>query len=446
MIGGYILEQDNIKVLDTKAQCREKISIWFGSSSNYYHPIKEILSNSTDEIINHFESGIIEIILHDDLKTITIKDSGRGIPIDGETDGIKNYELLLKTLFAGTKYEQDDKNTTGTNGVGLTVINHTSELFEVISTYNGFKYSIKYKNGGELVHLLKKEKCNRDEHGTTITFKLDAEVYKETTYDINVLKETVKRFAVSSSKVELIFKYQEQQYNFHYNNLEEYFKEVIGQNSTSAIATIPNTLYEDDNEKTQIHLILTSTPEPIQEAYLNLTYLEEDGAINAGVLAGIRAYTSKYCKNNRLYPNNLNSFTMADIEASVAFVAITLSNNVEFKNQTKLSTNKTLYEKVAQKHTMKLLEIFQTENETGFKKFINHLLAVQRHNEISEKANKALKKKLTEKIDGLNNRVSNLVDCKIQGPEAEIFIAEGLSALGSIVLARDAKFQAAYPL
>jgi DNA gyrase subunit B len=137
---------------------------------------------------------------------------------------------------------------------------------------------------------------------------------------------------------------------------------------------------------------------------------------------------------------------MADIEASVAFVAITLSNNVEFKNQTKLSTNKTLYEKVAQKHTMKLLEIFQTENETGFKKFINHLLAVQRHNEISEKANKALKKKLTEKIDGLNNRVSNLVDCKIQGPEAEIFIAEGLSALGSIVLARDAKFQAAYPL
>lgn len=439
-------QQDNIKVLDTKAQCRDKIAIWFGSRANYNHPIKEIIANATDEIINHFESGTVEILLHDDLKTITVKDSGRGIPIAGETDGVKNHELLFKTLFAGTKYEQTDKTTTGTNGVGLTVINHTSTLFAVESCYNGCKYSLKYENGGELVSGLKKEKCSKEQHGTTITFKLDSEVYPETTYDVDTIKDIVKRFAVSSPKVKLIFKYQNKEQQFHYENLKEYFNELIGKTATAAIAEIPNTLYEDDDEKTQIQLILTTTPEPIQEAYLNLTYLEEGGAFNDGIIAGIRLFTSKHCKDNRLFPKDFNSFSTADIESSISFACVALSNNVEFQNQTKLSTNKQLYKKVAQKHVMKLLEVFKTENEDGFKKMINHLLAVQKHNSITEKSKQALRKKLSEKIDGLSNRVSDLVDSKKHGKEAEIFIAEGQSALGSIVQARDGKFQAAYPL
>ena len=117
---------DKIRKLDTRAQARDKISIFFGSRENYYHPIKETLANAIDEIINNFDSGTVTILLHEDNQTITIADSGRGIPLQLKTDGVYNYELLFETLFAGTKYEKTDATTTGTNGVGNTVINHTS--------------------------------------------------------------------------------------------------------------------------------------------------------------------------------------------------------------------------------------------------------------------------------------------------------------------------------
>ena len=110
-------KHDKIKSLNDREKAREKISIWYGSADNYLHGLKEVIANATDEVINNFDKGSVEVILHDDLETITVKDTGRGIPIDGETDGIKNYELLFRTLFAGTKYEESDNTSTGTNGV-----------------------------------------------------------------------------------------------------------------------------------------------------------------------------------------------------------------------------------------------------------------------------------------------------------------------------------------
>ena len=74
---------DIIKTLDDRGKAREKISIWFGSADNYTHGIKEVVANSTDEIINHFEEGTVDVVLHDDKRTIEIKDSGRGIPMAG---------------------------------------------------------------------------------------------------------------------------------------------------------------------------------------------------------------------------------------------------------------------------------------------------------------------------------------------------------------------------
>src|SRR5699024_11545718 len=89
---------------------------------------------------------------------------------------------------------------------------------------------------------------------------------------------------------------------------------------------------------------------------------------------------------------------------------------------------------------------FKESNEKEFKKFVDHLLTVQEHNGVNERAKKKLKKALTEKVDGLNNRIENLIDSKQHGKDTELFICEGQSALGSVVLARDSEYQAAYPL
>lgn len=440
---------DTIRALNDRQKARDKIAIWYGSNSNYTHGLKEVIANGTDEVINNFEVGSVSVTLHDDLQTISVSDSGRGIPIEGETDGVKNYELLFRTLFAGTKYETTDSTTTGTNGVGNTVLCYTSSVFHIESYYGGYKHTLKFENGGELVQDLKKEKLPKDVelfHGTKVTFKLDPEVYPVTTYEPEEIKAIVKRFAVGSPKVSLTFNYKDEQETFNYESVEDYFKEIIGSGSTSSIVTAPEVSYDDEGEVTKIKLTLSTTPEAIQESYLNLTYLPEGGSFNEGVNAGVRVFANKYCKDNKLFPKNVTSFTTEDIETSVSFVLVALSNKVEFQNQTKLSTNKKLYRKLAQKHATQLLEIFKVENESGLKKFINHLLEVQKHNTQSQKAKQQLKKKLSEKVDGIGNKVENLVDSKKHGEQAEIFIAEGASALGSIVLARDAMFQAAYPL
>lgn len=437
---------DKIRSLDARAQSRDKISIWYGSADNYIHGLKEIVANGTDEVINNFTEGTVTLELHDDLQTVTVTDTGRGIPIHGETDGVKNYELLFKTLFASTKYESSEQTTTGTNGVGATVLNYTSEIFHVESFYSGYKHSVKFENGGELVQDLKKEKCDKELHGTRITFKLDNEVYPIITYTKEEVEAIVKRFAVGSPKVTLIFKYQGEETTYHYESVEDYYGEIIGNSSTSPIVSAPEITYDDEEEITKIKLTLSTTPEPIQESYLNLTYLPEGGSFNDGVISGVRAFSNKYAKDNKLFPKNITSFTTDDIETSVSFVLVALSNTVEFQNQTKLSTNKKLYRKLAQKHATQLLEIFKVENPSGLKKFINHLLEVQKHNAASQKAKQNLKKKLSEKIDGIGNKVENLVDSKKHGEDSELYIAEGASALGSIVLARDAMTQAAYPL
>ncbi|MGG1916088.1 toprim domain-containing protein [Priestia megaterium] len=437
---------DKIKILDHRAQARDKLAIWYGSRDNYQHGLKEIIANGTDEVINNFDFGTVTVELHDDLQTITVTDTGRGIPISGETDGVNNYDLLFRTLFASTKYEENEQNTTGTNGVGATVLNYTSEFFYVEAFYGGYKYSVKFDNGGNLLQDIEKEKCDKKLHGTKVTFKLDKEIYPTTTYVKEEVVEIVKRFSVGSPKVKLIFKYQDEVQEFHYDTVEDYYTEIIGSTSTSPVITAPVTVYDDEDEINQIKLVLSTTPEPIQESYLNLTFLSEGGSFNDGVLAGIRSYANKYAKENKLFPKGVTSFTTDDIESSVSFVLVALSNQVEFQNQTKLSTNKKLYRKLAQKHVTQLLEIFKIEKESGFKKFMNHLLEVQKHNSASQKAKAALKKKLSEKVEGIGNRVANLVDSEVTGEEAELYVAEGQSALGSIVLARDAVYQAVYPL
>lgn len=437
---------DTIKVLTDREQAREKLPIFYGSRDNFVHGLKEVIANATDELINHFKRGTITVTLSQDQKVITVQDTGRGIPIGEETNGIKNYDLLFKTLFAGTKYENDsDKAQTGVNGVGTTVLNYTSTIFEVESVYNGHRYTVKFKDGGEFVDFTQ-ETAPEDKHGTTFKFMLDDTVYTNTVFKSEVVRDIVKRFAVSSSKVYLIYQHNGIEEKFHYSNLREYFEEIVGKNSTSFVLESNDIEIADYNEKNTLSICLTTTPETTQESYLNLTYLEEGGAFNTGVLNGLRTFFNKYAKDKNMLPKGTKNFALDDVANSFSFVITDLSNMVEFSNQTKLSTSKDVYQKVTEKHVQQLLKIAEVENPEGIKKMCKHILEIQKHNARSEKAVKALKKKLTEKVEGIGNKVDDLIDCKKHGEKAELFIAEGQSALGSIVAARNADFQAAYAL
>jgi DNA gyrase subunit B len=440
---------DIIKTLDDRGKAREKISIWFGSADNYTHGIKEVVANSTDEIINHFEEGTVDVLLHDDKRTIEIKDSGRGIPMAGETDGVPNYVLLFLTLFAGTKYGEGgytDGNFTGSNGLGLTVVNYTSTMCEITSVREGKKYHIGFANGGEVISPLTETTANKNEHGTTVKFRLDDEVYTNTEFIPEEVESIVKRYAIGSNKITINYKYGEKESSFHYDNLLDYYTDLVGDKNTSSVAFGEAVTFDDGGEQTSISIALSTTTEAIQESYLNLTHLSSGGKINDGIVNAVKLYANKYCKQNKLFPKNVNSFSDSDVEESISFVAVMLSNKVEFENQTKLSTQKNLYREVSKKRTTQILEIMEIEDTTGFKKIIDHLLLVQKDNTNNQKQKENLKKKLKEKVDNMVNKIDKFVDCRVHGEEAELYLAEGDSAHGSVVLARDGRFQASMPM
>ena len=442
------MSKDKIRRLDHREQSREKISIWYGSADNYEHGLKEVLANATDEIINNFDKGTINVELMEDMKTLVVQDSGRGIPMEGETDGTPNYELLFLILFAGTKYGEGgemDGSYTGTNGSGQTVLNYTSSLFEVTSVRNGKEYHIKFEDGGILSEPITERKTDK-ESGTTVKFSLDPEIYTEIEFTIEQVKNIVKRYAVSSNKITINYKHKDEEVTYHYDHLEEYFDEVIGDTSTSSVRYGDSVLFDDGGEKTSIELALATTTEIIQESYLNINYLPNGGAINNGIVNGVKLYMNKFCRDNSLFPKGVKSFSDSDVEESISFVAIMLSNNVEFSNQTKLDTQKKLYYEVAKKRVSQILEVMEIEDKKGFDAIVKHLLLVQKDNVSNRKQKEKLKKELTKKVDNFSNSIEKFVDSRIHGEEAELYLAEGDSAHGSVVLARDGKFQASLPM
>ena len=450
--------ENSIKRLSDREQARQKLPIFFGSRDNYVHPIKEAIANAVDELKNNDQKDPkIVVTLSDDQQTISVKDNGRGIPIIGESFGEKNYKLLFQTLFAGTKYDVTSNIQTGTNGVGMATTCMTSKYFECQVERDGIFATAIFENGGELISFTEK-KCNKDLHSSLVKFALDDDVYTKTKFIPEDVKEIVKHFSIAANGIKFVFIFNGEETEYLIEDYCEYFKVENLSSTTSAIFTIGDIAFEQEIEvlkadgtvkeieKNNYTIILTTTPEVVQESYLNMTYLEQGGSINRGVLDGIRLHLNKYCRDNKLFPTKVTAFSKEDVESSISFLAVVESNNVEFSNQTKLSTEKKEYEKNAKEYVTNLLIAFETEQPKDFKKLVSHILEVQKHNNINTKAREKLKKKLGEKVEGINNRVDKLVDCEKHGMEAELFVTEGDSANGSITDSRDDEFQAAYPL
>lgn len=433
---------DKIRALSDREQAREKLPIFYGSRENYLHGFKEVLGNSVDEVSNNFEYGEIIVKLEDDLQTLEVIDTGRGIPIFGSTDGVDNSTLLFETLFAGTNYENKDngKIAVGTNGVGVTVLNFTSTQMWISSFKEDYIYTLMYSEGGKQKEPIVKVPNKTGKTGTSIRFKLDPSIYTSTTYRPEEIENIVKHTAGTANSIKFTFVHGEYRKEYKFDSLTHYFEDIASGLTCKHSTAV---MYEDDLDK--IEAVFATSPEPIQESYLNMNWLVEHGTIHDGIIAGVRNFVNSYATEKKLIDKKSN-ITTSDVEDSVTYVASVLSADVEYANQTKLSTDKKAYRALAMKYVKSILESWEHENPKELEKFVKHIVEVNKFNSRNVAAKKKLKKQLGEKVDSISNRVDKLVECDITGPKAELFVAEGDSAKGSVVLARDSEFQAAYPL
>lgn len=450
-----MITEDAYRNLSDKEQAILKLPVFFDGYDNFYHPIRESVTNCRDILTEmDSENGIIEVILHDDNRTITIKDNGCGIILDGESNGNPNWEHAFLILFSGSKMSTG-KTSGGTNGCGNTIINYSSDLMDIISKRNGKIYHIQFVNGGEISVPFE---ClgDTEEHGTEITFKLCDKIYTNTVFDENEAKGIVERIVVTSPNITSIFKYKDQCYSFNFKDLSEYleFKEIKGEinNIVFTEKEYESEFYnidkkKDDIEKTKINLLVNfSKGSVIHYPFLNGIYMPqlEENTVHKGVINGLKETINKYLKDNNMYDKGEKPITLKDVEESTSYICDINSTNVSYTSQTKFSTKKELYENTIKAYIKDFMEVYSIENKEDMDELSKIILVNKRAREKSEETRQKTKSKLSDEIK-FTDDIKNFKNCITKDKDlAELYVGEGSSALGGILQSRKAFFQAGF--
>ncbi|MCL2373433.1 MAG: toprim domain-containing protein [Defluviitaleaceae bacterium] len=460
MSAGKEYGNESITALKGADRVRKRPSVIFGSDGidGCQHAIFEIVSNSIDEAKEGYGSKI-EITRHKDF-SITIKDFGRGAPVDYNPIEKKyNWELLFCELYAGGKYSNndDDGNYTyslGLNGLGLCATQYSSEFMDAEILTKGWRYKLHFEKG-ENVGGLTKEEYNGRKTGTTISWRPDRDVFTEIDVPLEWYMDMLKRQAIVNKGITFVL-YDEassETFEFCYQNgIQDYMLELAGETAfTDPYHLSHETQGRDREDKPEYKLkfeiaFCFSNDVNVLEYYHNSSHLVYGGSPDKAVRTAFVFAINNYIKSGNHYKKDEKNITFGDIEESLILISNSNSTLVSYENQTKRAiTNKFIQDAMAD-YLRKHLEVYFVEHKADADKLAAQILANKRSRESAEKTRVALKKKLVGSID-LNNRVEKFVNCRTKDiTRRELYIVEGDSALGSCKLGRDAEFQAIMPV
>jgi len=451
---------ESITALKGADRVRKRPSVIFGSDGvdGCQHAIFEIISNSIDEAKEGYGKKI-EITRHADF-SVTVKDHGRGLPVDYNPIEKKyNWELVFCELYAGGKYanNDDESNYTyslGLNGLGLCATQYSSEYMDAEIFTKGYHYTIHFEKG-ENVGGLKKEDYNGRKTGTTISWRPDTDVFTDIAVPLEWYQDMLKRQAIVNAGITFILFDQEsgETFTFYYENgIRDYMAELAGETAfTDPCYLSHETLGRDREDKPDYKLkfdiaFCFSNDVNRLEYYHNSSYLEYGGSPDKAVRNAFIYGIDAYLKAGSHYKKDEKRISFGDIEESLILITNSFSTIVSYENQTKKAiTNKFIQEAMTD-FLKKQLEVYFIEHKADADRLAAQILANKRSRESAEKTRITLKKKLTGNID-LNNRVEKFVNCRTKDTNRrEIYIVEGDSALGSCKLGRDAEFQAIMPV
>ena len=450
---------ESISSLKGADRVRLRPAVIFGSDGleGCEHSVFEILSNSIDEAREGFGSKI-EITLGKD-NDITVCDHGRGIPVDYNANEEKyNWELLFCEMYAGGKYNNNSGDnyefSLGLNGLGLCATQYSSEFMDVVIFRDGYKYELKFEKG-ENIGGLKKEKTNSKRTGSTIHWKPDREVFTDINIPLEYFQEILKRQCIVNAGLtfELTDENTGEKYIYCYENgIRDYIKELAGDKNFTEVQYYTNeTKGRDRADKDEYRLkfelaFCFDNEYNGIEYYHNSSFLEHGGSPDKAVRSAFVSAVDSYIKSNNLYNKNEKKIVFSDIEDSLVLIINSFSTVTSYENQTKKSiTNKFIQEYLTD-YLKEQLGIYFIENKADADKIAKQILVNKRSRETAERTRVNIKKKLTGSID-MNNRVEKFVNCRSKDvSKRELYIVEGDSALGSVMLGRDAEFQGIMPI
>lgn len=455
--GAY--DNESISSLKGADRVRLRPSVIFGSDGieGCQHSFFEILSNSIDEAREGYGDRI-EVIRHSDY-SITVRDYGRGIPVDfNPKENRYNWELVFCELYAGGKYNnnigENYEFSLGLNGLGSCATQYSSEYMDVTVFRDGYKYELHFEKG-ENVGGLKKEKYKYESTGTIQHWKPDLEVFTDIDISLDYYINTLKKQAVVNAGLKFILTDEASgnTYEFLYpNGIVDYINEIsAGKNFTEVQYYETSTRGRDREDKPEYRLKMQiafcfCNEINLLEYYHNSSFLEYGGSPDRAVKAAFVNEIDKCIRNRGKYNKDEAKITFSDIQDSLILVTNSFSTITSYENQTKKSITNRFIQEAMTDFLKQQLEIYLIENKIECNKIIEQILVNKRSRETAERTRINIKKKLGGTVD-ISNRVKKFVDCRTKDvSRRELYIVEGDSALGSCKMGRDAEFQAIMPV
>ncbi|MFQ5449028.1 MAG: type IIA DNA topoisomerase subunit B [Nitrospinaceae bacterium] len=436
---------DDIQVLEGLDPVRRRPGMYIGSTSltGLHHLLWEILDNSVDEALNgHCNS--IDILL-DAGQGVTIKDNGRGIPVDPFRRTRKSaMEILFTTLHSGGKFGQNNyKVSGGLHGVGMAVVCALSETLTATSRRDGFEWTQTYSRG-KPTSKLKKGKSTRH-YGTTVYFQPDKKIFPKIEFNLKWVLDQAESKAFLNKGLKITVHENGKRHTFQYpHGIKDYIQKMTA--GLPVLMDQPFYIEKDDHPlRVETAFLWTSNTESILFSYANAIKTVDGGSHENGFRNGITKAFRAYIERRNLLPKGIPNITGEDVkEGLVAILNVYLQGEVEFQGQTKGRLNSEITSQVESvvKHS---LEHHLHSHQTLGDRIANRIILAAQARIASRQARETVQRKTL--VSHRLNLPGKLADCAtVDKNLAELFICEGDSAGGSSKQARDRHTQAILPI
>ena len=443
---------DAIQVLEGLEAVRMRPGMYIGSTGprGLHHLVYEIVDNSIDEALAGYCTHI-EVDIHPG-NVISVRDNGRGIPVGiNEQQGLPAVTVVLTVLHAGGKFGGSGyKVSGGLHGVGSSVVNALSEWMEVEVSQNGHVHRQKFARGNIVTDL--EIVGDTDKTGTYITFKPDAEIFKETTeYDYETLQRHLRECAFLNAGIRITLTDLRDEENvvqdvFCYEGGIASFVEYINESrGLTAIHERPvhfGTVVGD--KSAEVALMYNDGYNETILSYANNVHTIDGGTHETGFKNALTKVFNEYGRKYGYLKDADKNLSGDDCrEGLVAVISVKLTD-AQFEGQTKGKLGNTEMTKLVNSTVYQKLTDYFEENPQIAKLIFSKALDASRAREAARKAREAARRK--SPLEG-NSLPGKLSDCTSKDPtKTEIFIVEGDSAGGSAKSGRDVTIQAILPL
>ncbi|ANA80192.1 DNA topoisomerase (ATP-hydrolyzing) subunit B [Paenibacillus glucanolyticus] len=440
-------DENQIQVLEGLEAVRKRPGMYIGSTSakGLHHLVWEVVDNSIDEAM----AGIcdhIEIIVHED-NSVTVIDNGRGIPV-GENAKLKKstLEVVMTVLHAGGKFGGGGyKVSGGLHGVGVSVVNALSSKVVVQVKRDGHIYQQEYHRGVPQYDI--KVIGDSDEHGTTVTFLPDPEIFTETTvYEYTTLLTRIRELAFLNKGIALtltdertgasdFFKYE--------GGIIEYVKFL----NEKKEALHEDPIYVEgsrDNIQVEVSLQYNDSYTENIYSFANNINTHEGGTHESGFKSALTRIINDYARKTGMIKDNNNNLSGDDVREGLTAIISVKVPEPQFEGQTKTKLGNSEVRGIVESLFAEKLQEFLQENPSVSRRILEKALQASRAREAARKAREMTRRKSALEVSALPGK---LADCSSKDASiSELYIVEGDSAGGSAKQGRDRHFQAILPL